>query len=348
MTSPKKDDNPSKKRKFDAASTSAPPALDPANAQIVVAGPLTDVAREERMEEAAAPVSELVPVRYERLAGETKPGFAMSMQNVGELGYMKAPLNQLMANRTYELAPTIIRQRLTAVLTSVLTLLFRERGNLSIAASAATAATYATLTADGCMSALYGRLRNIHKATGVNPTRYTSPPIYNKTYELPLPFALAIEGIGVFVLDDVQNKRLIVPTYPENTRNEGRSADTWNTTQYVTAVANMKAHGIPFKKIDLHQQSGNPWWTFKSVYNHTAFDLKCIFPPTMYTLLANTIATMFLSRAEGAAVQILTHKDDDVDYPRRARDIDPQEVAKAFFALCHFPKMYHTSVTVTA
>nr|XP_016456128.1 PREDICTED: uncharacterized protein LOC107780122 [Nicotiana tabacum] len=127
----------------------------------------------------------------------------------------------------------------------------------------AEAADHATVTADVCMSALYAKLRNIHRTFGTYSNRYTNSARYTKNIELPVPFAEAISNIGVFNIEMTVNIKTIVPTYPEGTENEGCSCEEFPIARYCGILPHMKNAGIPLKSIDIHDTTGTAWWTFK-------------------------------------------------------------------------------------
>jgi hypothetical protein len=307
---------------------------------------LADGSKAKEKEE-QQPATDLIPVQFSRLVGEANPEYALSMRQAGELSFQRPAANRMLNTRDYTLDVKNIRTRITEVATEVLTWLNCEHGNYPTATATANAAADAALIADGCMTALYARLRTIARTFNVNPTRFTTPATFPKEVELPLPFALAIENIGVFDTEDVTPPVRIVPTYPENTTNEGRAAQTWNTSNYLSIVAIMKEQNIPFKKINIHNKTGTPWWTFVPLYNHCEYDLRCIFPPIMYTALSATIAQMFLHHTKDVPDMIYSAKADDQHHPRRMRVIHPREVPKAFFALCNFPDYTWSSLTPT-
>jgi hypothetical protein len=342
MTNPEEKTALIGKRKAPEASAEASAVENPTKVSKTSTLALTAKPHEDPMEEAAPPPNtEITPVDFSRLIGQANPELAQSMRDAGELGYGRSDANQDLNTRSYSLDPAVIRARITAVLTPALTLLYREHGNKTLEASTAQATTDATVTADACMAAIYARLRNINKSFNINPTRYPSHPTFPKECELPLPFAIAIENIGMFATEDVVTKVLVVPAYPENTQNEGRSAATWSLSQYYSAAARMKELNIPFKKVNVMNKTGSPWWTFKPIYNHGRFDLRCIFPPMMYSALAVSLATLFLStNAAQEAVMIYTALADDAAHPLRACDIQLRDVQKTLFALCNFPAYY--------
>jgi hypothetical protein len=342
MTTPEEKDLLSKKRKAAEIASEASGVENPAKALKTSTLALTDKPHdEEPMEEVPPPDTEITPVDFSRLIGQANPEFAQSMRDAGELGYGRPTANQDLDTRSYNLVPTQLRARFVAVLTHALTLLYREHGNKTLAAAETLATADATVTADACMAAIYSRLRTINKSYNNNATRYPSHPTFPKECELPLPFAIAIENIGMFATEDVITKVLVIPAYPENTQNEGRSAGTWSLSQYYSAAARMKELNIPFKKVNIVNKSGSPWWTLKPILNHGRFDLQCIFPPMLYTALSVSIATLFLgTNAQGEAAMIYSAANDDVKHPLRASDIQARDITKAFYALCNLPSYY--------
>lgn len=333
-----------KKRKLDDKSSSSSAVVDiPKDSKKSKDDPPPEI---DPPEPEAEPETENISVLFNRLVGQANPEYAQSMRDTEELGYSRSTANRLLGTTTYELIPATIRARIVDTLTVSLTWLYREHGNVSANTAPTRAAADAVLIADGCMSALYARLRTIHKSYAINPQRFNSAPLFPKEVELPLPLAIAIEQIGIFDTEDVVTKARIVPTFPENIQNEGRSAATWNLSQYLSVQAFLKNLNIPFKKVNVMNKTGTPWWTFKAIYNHGVYDLQCIFPPQMYTALAVTLRILFLARDDhNAAIQLYTALADEIEHPLRARQIHPRERRNAFFALCNFPNSYWSTAT---
>lgn len=182
----------------------------------------------------------------------------------------------------------------------------------------AEAADHATVTADVCMSALYAKLRNIHRTFGTYSNRYTNSARYTKNIELPVPFAEAISNIGVFNIEMTVNIKTIVPTYPEGTENEGCSCEEFPIARYCGILPHMKNAGIPLKSIDIHDTTGTAWWTFKVKHDGNRYAFAGIFPPVLYSNLSCHIAQMFIvTDCHGTFSPIVTHQAEDSPYQTR-------------------------------
>lgn len=282
---------------------------------------------------------QLVSREFTRLSFTANPDFATKLRNTHSLGFNRPVGARAPTMRYYTLNVRNLFNAFNALTTSYLKFKLYEAQVMSYAEADAEVAVMAPIIANACMAALYARLRNIHQQFQEYATRYTARPSYNKAIELPLPFADAVQNIGVFSPVGTLTNIVVVPNYPEGTQNEGRSTQNWSSYQYEAYIPQLKSLGIPLKSVDTHLKTGSLWWTYSVSYVNDTFDLRCIYPPINYTDHSVMLAGLFLvtNAADHTVLSIVQRHADEILYAYRARELPDDYNMKAFSALIHSP-----------
>nr|WKB12160.1 coat protein 2 [Allium deltapartitivirus] len=298
------------------------------------------------METDTAQQSELIPRQLQRLTLDVNPAYIRKLKDREELGYMRAADKQELEVKSFELDPKALRDAMTGTLKAALTYRWFAHTSMSNTQIETQINKIAPYIVDMCMSALYAKLRNIHKAYGKHGTRYPSAPLYNKDFELPLPFALAIQELGVIQTHSMETNYLLVPTYPEGTQNEGRSSADFPGAQYMSYVPKLKSNGILCKSVDTRIKHGSAWWTFKVENAYGTSDLVGILPPSHYSDLSAQLRALFLHCDEDDKCQDIIKLDaNTATYTTKLRDFLPGFNVRTFLALIHAPKNEWTAGT---
>ena len=290
----------------------------------------------------ATPARDLIQWPIERLATQVNQVFLDTIIQNGEGGY-EVPDDQIVPTlRVYEINVTNLRNAFSSVLYNILRTKFIERGDRTVTAATILATNVSTLTADACMAALYAKLRTLHRQIYTYKGRFTDQPTYTKDIELPLPFAVAIDGIGMFRTSAMSTRYNVVPVYPEGTKNEGRSGDSINFLEYKSYLAYFAEIGIPTRTIDTRVSPGNAWWTYRTSYDGDVYDLKINYPPLHFNDHLANLAIMFLgnSGADRNNASIIQTQATDSDYGWHVKDIREGEQARAFAALSQWAPRY--------
>ncbi|XP_073018254.1 uncharacterized protein [Primulina eburnea] len=192
----------------------------------------------------------------------------------------------------------------------------------------------------GSQEAIYAKLRSIFKAYGKHASRYASAPAYTKDVELPLPFALAIQELGVFETCSLLTNFVYAPTYPEGVEHEGRKKSAYPHAEYLSYLPTLKELGIPCKSIDPRVKTGSSWWTYKVKNFHDTHDLICTLPPSLYSDLSAIIRSVFLipKLESNECKDVVQPPADAKDYGTRLKDVIPGSAVRSFLALCHGPE----------
>lgn len=289
---------------------------------------------------ATAEQSALVPRSFERLMLTINPEYVTRLNHVKVLGFARTFAQRNPTYRYYTINLVNFRDAITSVLQDYLDIKYHDKGEWSNAQITQELAYIIPIIVDACVTALYARLRPVHKSLGTYANRFGPASIYHKDMELPLPIADAIQYFGTFNPVGTTTNHMCVPLYPENTPNEGRVTANWNGSLYETAIPMLKDLGIPFKSVDTRIKSGSPWWLLKSEIINGDIDLRCIFPPSNYSDHSALLASIFcLTNANNTEVRpVINFLANDVKYPVRFREIAPGFKVRAFAALCHAPR----------
>ncbi|DAZ87290.1 TPA_asm: coat protein [Arceuthobium sichuanense virus 5] len=288
----------------------------------------------------AAPAAELIPQKIDRLAIVVNPNCLKAMKDAGFLGFTRPDAQFSLDPRFYSFDVPTLRSRFSEVINAYLLTKVRELGRFTASQAAAHVNRVSLLVADACMSALYAKLRTIHKQYGTYASRFTTPPSYSKEIELPLPFADAIQNVGVFETRCMSVNYLMIPVLPEGTKHEGRSQEEWHVYQYEAYIPLLKECGVTVKSVDTRVKAGSAWWTLRPRYVLETYDLECILPFLHYSDHSVTTASMFLVKSTdvNSASPIIAFKDDDLNHGVRFREIPEGFQIRSFAALCRAPR----------
>ncbi|DAZ87297.1 TPA_asm: coat protein [Arceuthobium sichuanense virus 8] len=283
-------------------------------------------------------VSNLVPRAFERLSLSIDPKYVDSFVRREIAGHETASNQRVPTARYYTLSIDAFRSIIENLLRNFLSIKYAEKDKIPVSAIEAELDSFIPVTVDACCSALYSKLRNVHKQYGQYSTRYPTPPTYAKEIELPLPLADAIQNFGVFKPRCINQNYICIPLHPENMNNEGRGSQNWSSFQYEAYKPILRDLGIPLKSVDTRIKSGTAWWTYRPQLVNGTVDLRCIFPPINYSDHSALVASMFVSlNSIGDPVPLIQHLLDDSDYPVRLREINSDFPLNAFSSLCHAP-----------
>eukprot|EP00262_Sarcandra_glabra_P017759 TRINITY_DN6185_c0_g1_i1.p1 TRINITY_DN6185_c0_g1~~TRINITY_DN6185_c0_g1_i1.p1 ORF type:complete len:345 (+),score=18.40 TRINITY_DN6185_c0_g1_i1:170-1204(+) len=287
-----------------------------------------------------------VPRAFERLSLTVNPSYLTRLRAANELGYERPFEQRRLPKRHYEIQISNLRDAMTYVLSNFIIWKQAEQGRFTIGQINSEVNEIVPICVDACMTALYAKLRTIHKQYGTYAHRFNAPATYAKDIELPLPFADAIQNFGVFETRCMKKNYVLVPVYPEGIKNEGRKNEEWHSNKYESCLPILRECGIPMKNVDTRIKFGHAWWTYKVEEAHGAYDFRCILPSLHYSDHSAILASMFfyLDR-ERRPVQIIRHLPDDADYGLRLREVRAGFQLRAFAALCHLPSEEWNSFT---
>lgn len=314
------------------AGTSAGSNVEDAATALMVVEPPAVVVEEDD-------TTSYLPREFERLFLSVNPTFIERSRSINCVGYERAPIRRVPILRYYTLSHVHLRTVFTNVFSSYLTDRLFTQGLLTAGEITAEVERIAPLVANACIAAVYAKLRMIHRQFQTFAGRYQAPPSYNKTIELPTPFADAIENIGVFTPVSIEPHYVCVPTFAEGTQNEGRATQHWDSCEYEAYVPYLKSLGIGVKSVDVNKREGSPWWTLKFDWFHNHFNLRCIYPPINYSDHAAATAAMFALVPAGDAEpsQCCQAVNGDINYAIRLREMGTGSQLAVFTAMDQAP-----------
>nr|UZZ64783.1 minor coat protein [Camellia cryptic virus 1] len=320
-----------KKRKVDEISSTEAPE-GPSSLAIV---PATAPPPPEQSQTHQADVDELVPRAIERLSLTVNPSYLTRLKTAGELGYERPVSERFLSARFYQINVANFRDAMKDVLRGYLIWKYSEKGRFTTAQIVTEVTKIVPICVDACMTSLYAKLRTIHKQYGTYSTRFNTPPTYSKDLELPLPFADAIQNFGIFETRCMKKNFLMIPVYPEGTKNEGREKEDWHAYEYEACMPILRENGIPIKNVDTRVKSGFAWWTYRLKSVNDTYDFECILPFLHYSEHSALLSSMFLHVQSGEIRPIIELKGDDVAYGVRLREVKQGFQLRVFSALCH-------------
>ncbi|KAG2390763.1 uncharacterized protein HKW66_Vig0252990 [Vigna angularis] len=323
-------DGPSGRKKGPGETSQGDPTID---LSIVVSGRSDQPPRQEPT------AHELVPILTKRLVLDGNPTYLRKLVDRGEIGYRRVGAGKALTARSFNVNVRYFRDSIKDVMTKVLTVRYENLGDMRPTDITAEITTYVPHIADICMTALYAKLRSINLAYGQHATRYTTAPSYTKDIELPLPLALAIQEFGSFQSHSLESNLIMIPTYPEGTQHEGRSAAAYPFAEYLTYVPTLARLGIPLKSVDAGVKTGSAWWTFKLEVIFGSADLICTLPRSHYSDMSAQLRMLFIAGDE-------THPPEDIvslpatynNFGTLASLITKQYNSRTFLAIIHGPK----------
>ncbi|XP_014521564.1 uncharacterized protein LOC106778153 isoform X1 [Vigna radiata var. radiata] len=273
------------------------------------------------------PASELVPVLTKRLVLDGNPTYLRNLVECQEIGYEREWAGKALTVRSVNINVQYFRNSIVSVMTKVLTARYEYLGKRKT-----------DITAD-ITTYVYAKLRGINRLYGQHATRYATAPSYTKDIELPLPLALAIQEFGSFNTHSLERNLIMIPTYPEGTQHEGRSAATYPSVEYLTYVSTLTRLGIPLKSVDSRVKSGSAWWTFKLRIISDSVDLICTLPRSHYSDMSVQLRMLFISSDDEHPPQdIIALDDPQPNYGTLASLITQQFNSRTFLAIIQGPK----------
>lgn len=270
------------------------------------------------------------------------PSYLNTLSVRREIGFWIDRARKDLPRVVIPLSPANMRRGFAFTLRSSMTVLYHNLGSMTQAAIDAELELFVPVAVDVCMTAIYAKLRNIHRSYNVHPTRYPTPPSYANEVELPLPFALAIQELGVFESRSVTNRSLYIPTYPEDTLYEGRANADYRISTYISFLRTLRKLKIPLKSINPQIKIGSPWWTYQVRNLHNTVYLVCTLPPSLYSDFSAQLRMLFVVPADedagAAAADIITFPQEPLFYGIRAKELRLGISLRTFLALSHCPE----------
>jgi len=289
-----------------------------------------------------------IPIRIERARSSVPPKITSRLLSADIIGHLRPPTERFIDTRFYQVNPTMLLAKIKMILNCVLPSCYHNKSKAIAASATSDIAQMVPLTADACMSALYAKLRTIHKQYGKYSSRFTTPASYHKDIELPTPLADAISNIGVFESTCATKCYLFVPVFPEGTKYEGRSQEEWNSNKYESCMEIYRRLDIPLRNVDTRVKTGSAWWTLKIGAEYEQYFATMIVPPLHYSDNAVTTSLMFMSvDNEDKAENFVQFKTDDENYGKRFRRIRSGAQTRAFMALAQMTEEDWTAVSTS-
>nr|CAH2618889.1 putative coat protein 2 [Port Orford cedar deltapartitivirus]CAI5383879.1 putative coat protein 2 [Port Orford cedar deltapartitivirus] len=299
----------------------------------------TDGDQKDGRAAADEPTVEYFHKRAYQVEAEVNPNYILELRATHELGFTRQ-FSQWKPKIIYvELIPENMRTLISSTLAASFAQRFIRSGNLRINMITSILKDIVPVTCDAIMAATYAKLRYIHKLHGEHQQRYSGSPSYNKDIELPFPFAIAIQDLGIVESQDTEDKSLYLPDFPEGTANEGRKETKWSAFTYQSYIPMMKENGVIFKSVNPHLKVGSAWWTLKVEKQRNTVDLICTLPPLHYTPQSVATRALFLDTSKAPAdTQIIKTDNLPLDYGSYLREGGMGYNIRAFHALCQAPE----------
>nr|CAH2618942.1 putative coat protein [Interrupted club-moss deltapartitivirus]CAI5383852.1 putative coat protein [Interrupted club-moss deltapartitivirus] len=302
----------------------------------------TDISRksksrktEESVKSPTRPIDHVKPV-YRALEEEGNPDHRLALKLAGNLGF-RIDMSQRYRHATYvDLRPDNIRAAVQDLLENELEYRLMKKRTMSLT-DLRTFILYAVpLLVSAFMKALYAKLRTIHFTLQDRKARYTDRPSFPSDAELPAPLASLIQGFGQVRISDFYEDLLIVPTYPENTVNEGAAPGNWSYASYMSILDEIKAVGIPCRSIVMKEMKGGTWWLYQDRVNEARHELVLPFPVTNFSEHGAIQRGLLLNNAIRVnEIQIVNLNTFTDNYGTMLRETGVGDNLLFFRALCH-------------
>jgi len=220
----------------------------------------------------------------ERDAPRGNQKFDFMMREAGYYGHF-LPMDKCAANYTpVTLDCSAIRDGIHNVLSTALETLCYKRGDIIQSEIRTLAKETATTLMIGTMLAFYSRLRVVNKGNWDTHKLFIRRPYEIDHFEVPTPYALAIQHLGIFKVENMTHELELIPVVSEaEAKKFCIGANTWSPPAYQTAVDFAKRLGISFMKTDLTVKLGTAWWLLKSKDDGEDYQLEACIPESNYT-----------------------------------------------------------------
>lgn len=135
-----------------------------------------------------------------------------------------------------------IHDGIHVVLNTALTYALTSKGHNNVQQLAADTAQ--TLT-NGCMLLLYSRLRLVNRSYIKTSSTYTMRPPIPANFEVPTPYAVAIQYLGLFRVENLDLELELIPTVSAaDADNYCLGTHQWDYSVYKNAIEFAKSLGI--------------------------------------------------------------------------------------------------------
>lgn len=278
-------------------------------------------------------------VKYAQVQSSLNEAYLKWLEERQILGWRRVPSEFITRIVDIELDLSVLKGAIKDVIFTTLYWRMTEIGEYTDTEIQTLRARIAASVSEAFITALYAKLRFIHSQSRTHASRYTARPSYSKVVELPLPLALAIEGIGIIETHSEPEIRKIVPGIPEGTKYEGRDEEEFNTLKYQDDMKVLSHLQVPMKSIIPQTQAGTPWWTYKVLKITEKLNLQCTLPPSHYTEYSAHLRSVFFSNSQtNQEWQLIRFTKLKPKYGTMFRERDIGFNRLAFEAICQAPE----------
>jgi hypothetical protein len=155
---------------------------------------------------------------------------------------------------------------------------------------------------NGVCLATYNRLRAVNFAFETEGDRYIAKPKTPNPFEIPKPFAIALQLLGAIEIVSLPKRTVAFPTM--STAEAGRFFLPANTrfraAEYGQAVEYCKSIGMQFAPVDLSMKCGSAWWLLHGEAVDEAFQLTLPLPESNFTEQDALMHLMFCATANNS------------------------------------------------
>lgn len=167
---------------------------------------------------------------------------------------------------------------------------------------------YAGILANGCCIMTYLKVRSIiiSEFQDSYNERNLKRPRVTSDHVIPLPFAYAIQQLGIVHVIDLEQEIKIAPVFPEEGHRFGVPTNQiWNSNAYYDAVVYAKSLGMQFGIVDLKEKKGTAWWLFRPYISEGVFELQCPIPETNFSSALAITYSLFLPKDPSTEQRVL-------------------------------------------
>jgi hypothetical protein len=167
---------------------------------------------------------------------------------------------------------------------------------------------FVPLLLNGVCLAVYHRLRAVNFALATEGDRYIVKSKIPSPFEIPKPFAIALQLLGAIEIVSLTNRTVAYPTIStaEAARTFLPANARFRAYEYGQAVEYCKSIGMQFAPVDISMKCGSAWWLLNGVTDNGLFRLNLNLPESNFTEQDALMHLMFCANANGTFGSTLT------------------------------------------
>nr|CAH2618759.1 putative coat protein [Port Orford cedar deltapartitivirus]CAI5383893.1 putative coat protein [Port Orford cedar deltapartitivirus] len=152
---------------------------------------------------------------------------------------------------------------------------------------------------NGCRLMIYLKMQELHFTLLDEYDKFAESYRVKDNFELPLPYALCIQQLGLVKIASLTEELHLAPTVrTQPTRFMIEPGSSWSLSEHNEYVDYMKSLGMRFAQVNPKVKMGSTWWLYRQRQIDGILCLACPLPESNFTESGAVIHSMFFDNIE--------------------------------------------------